>query len=176
MAATLLLGVALGLDSFRVGIALGALPSRIRAPAVALAFGLCDGIAPLVGAVVGEGISTLLGPSLDLLGPAVIAAYGLYLAATALWSPDSEVPAASWLFLGLPLTLSVDNLVVGVGAGAAGIPILLTAVVLGGISGLMAYLGLRLGSAARARVRLDTRLVAGLLLVFVAATLVVDLA
>ena len=50
MIAVLLLGLALGLDSFRASLAMGASGlGGARAFRVALAFGACDGVAPLVG-------------------------------------------------------------------------------------------------------------------------------
>ena len=86
-----------------------------------------------------------------LLGPVVLGGFGLYLL---LASPEGEEKAAEgWLCLGLPLTLSLDNLIAGIGLGALGTPILLSAFIIGLISGLLSLLGLCLGSFVVRRYR-----------------------
>jgi len=76
----LVLGFVLSLDNFRASIALGTLPfSRLRAVQVALTFGLWDGLAPLVGVLLGRYLGEAIGPIAEYVGPAVMAAYGLYL-------------------------------------------------------------------------------------------------
>ena len=51
----IILGFTLSLDNFRTAIALGGLRlSWRRSLEIALVFGLCDGLAPLLGIVVGH--------------------------------------------------------------------------------------------------------------------------
>ncbi|HYY09551.1 MAG TPA: hypothetical protein VE781_01360, partial [Kineosporiaceae bacterium] len=58
----LILGFTLSLDNFRTAIALGGLRlSWRRSVQVALVFGLCDGLAPLVGILVGHYWSETIG-------------------------------------------------------------------------------------------------------------------
>ena len=50
MIAVLLLGLVLGLDSLRASLGLGVLRrSRARRLMIAVSFGVCDGLAPLLG-------------------------------------------------------------------------------------------------------------------------------
>ena len=59
MGTLLFLGFVLSLDSFRVSLGLGALKLRpARQAQIVLAFGLCDGLAPLVGLLMGKSIET----------------------------------------------------------------------------------------------------------------------
>jgi putative Mn2+ efflux pump MntP len=56
-------GVTLALDNFRAAIALGTLPFRLsRAVQVALTFGVWDGLAPLVGGLLGKYLGEAIEP------------------------------------------------------------------------------------------------------------------
>jgi putative Mn2+ efflux pump MntP len=57
----------------------------------------------------------------------------------------SEVAESGWLVFGLPLSLSLDNLVSGAGLGAGGYPVFLSAVIIGAICTTMSLWGLFLG-------------------------------
>src|SRR5690242_1128307 len=58
----LVLGFVLSLDNFRVSIVLGTVPFGLkRAVQVAVAFGLWDGIMPLVGLLIGRRIGDAVG-------------------------------------------------------------------------------------------------------------------
>jgi putative Mn2+ efflux pump MntP len=166
-----LLGVLLALDSLAVGAALGPVTSsRFGRWRLALAFGLCDGLASLLGwaadwrATLGAG---------EWLAPAAVGGYGVYVLGLAWRSRRlSEAGAGGWLVLGLPFCLSLDNLAAGVGAESSAGSAALAAVVLGATSGCLALLGLLLGAATAARVRLRTECVCGVALVVVGVALV----
>ena len=77
--AVILLGVALGFDSFQASMALGTMrPGAARQIRLALAFGLCDGVAPLLGLSVGPTLVNLLSAWARVLGPVLLVGYGLY--------------------------------------------------------------------------------------------------
>jgi putative Mn2+ efflux pump MntP len=145
----ILLGVALGLDSFRAAMVLGTMRLDIaRQVRLALSFGLCDGLAPLVGLFLGPALVQSLIPWARILGPALLVAYGLYqfLIPPGLDDADGEHDRGGWLVLGIPLFLSLDNLVAGFGLGMLRVPIVPTAAAIGAISGLMALAGARIGA------------------------------
>ncbi len=147
MLAILLLGLALGLDSFRVSLGLGLLRLSFRRRlAIAAAFGLCDGLAPLGGFAVGRLFLDRISPWAEWLGPVVLCLYGIYMVVVARM-PDGDERQARWLF-GLPIVLSLDNLVAGIGLGALGFPVFGSAAVLGLASGVLAWVGLSLGATA----------------------------
>lgn len=147
MLAILLLGLALGLDSFRVSLGLGLLrlPLRRRL-AIASAFGLCDGLSPLGGFAAGRVFVDGISPWTEWLGPLVLGLYGVYMVVVARMR-DSDEQQARWI-LGLPVVLSLDNLVAGIGLGALGFPVFGSAAVLGLASGVLAWVGLTLGATA----------------------------
>jgi putative Mn2+ efflux pump MntP len=169
----LVTGLVLGFDSFLVCLALGTLPqASARRKQLALSFGLCDGAATLIGSVVATDRlrSTLDGS--NWLGPAAVACYGAYVLFLAWRAQNVSTKLAStrWIAFGLPLCLSVDNLVTGLGGQAAEAPFL-TAVVYGVISGGLALLGLVAGSSLVSRTRFSAGWMGAVLLLIVAASL-----
>jgi putative Mn2+ efflux pump MntP len=143
----LLLGLALALDSFAVSISLGATGlSRTRHLWLPLGFGVCDGLASLLGVYVGLGSSDFLEEWLALIGPLAVAAYALYVLVLARLSSSANMGRfSSWLVLGLPLCLSLDNFLTAGRMNTLGLPVPFTAVLFGLCSGLLAHAGLRLG-------------------------------
>src|SRR6267142_1786321 len=97
------LGFALSLDSFRVSLGLGARRLRsARQIQLALAFGLCDALAPLVGLVVGESVARFMGGWAEHLGPLILGGYGLYMIYTGLLCAKAErTDTDRWIIFGL---------------------------------------------------------------------------
>lgn len=173
MTALLALGVALGLDSFRVSLGLGTLPLRwARRLSIALAFGLCDALALLAGSALGGAFVNLLSQPAEYLGPVVLGSYGLYLIYLARYRADSaRADDKSWMLFGLPVVLSLDNLIAGIGVGLLGFSVITSTAVIALMSALMSLAGLQLGGALARRVPLPSELVGGLMLVLLAVAL-----
>jgi putative Mn2+ efflux pump MntP len=169
------IGLLLGLDSLTVGTGLGAaIPDRSRRCRLALSFALCDGLASLIGSIIGL---DRLRSSLEWgewLGPAAVACYGLYV----LWLTwrcrdlATNPGAGRWLVFGLPICLSLDNLVAGMGTNASGVWAVLVALVFGVLSGGLALLGMGIGSALGARSGSRAGWLSGALLILVAGGLI----
>lgn len=170
MGTLLLLGLVLSLDSFRVSLALGALNLLPRRQAqIVLAFGLCDGIAPLIGLLIGQSIVTQVGPWVEHLGPVMLCAYGIYVIYAARRQQDNEAQEEPrWMVLGLPLSLSLDNLIAGTSLGMTRFPILISVCVIGAMSALMSLAGLLLGKTAGKYLPQKSELVGGTALVVIA--------
>ena len=170
----LVLGFTLSLDNFRVSIALGTLSlSRRRAVQVALTFGLWDGLAPLTGLLLGNYFGQAIGPAADYVGPIVLGGYGVYLLIQALRTAEPGELDHPWVLFGIPLSLSLDNLLAGTGLGLLGFSPLLSAAIFAVITALMSFVGLQLGRGAarllRIRIRLDV--LSGVALVVMAVVL-----
>ncbi len=175
MGILLLLAFTLSLDSFRVSLGLGATrPRPARQLQIALAFALCDGLAPLVGLMLGRSFAGYVGGWAEYLGPLVLCAYGLYTVYVARRCAEGEAEAGGWVVFGLPLSLSLDNLVAGASLGLEGFPALLSVAVIGLTSGLMSFAGLRLGGAAVNFLKLRSELLGGLALIFIAVALAIS--
>jgi putative Mn2+ efflux pump MntP len=159
------LGLSLGLDSLRAGVALGAL-RRARRWRTPLAFGLADAAAALLGAVAGAHVVAASSRLAGWLAAAVLAGYGL---AALAGRGDGEEPGRG-LGVALPVALSADNLVAGLGLGVLGVPVPLAVVALGASSAAMAAAGVALGHRLGAR-RLPSDRVAGIAMLGVAVLL-----
>ena len=85
----LILGFTLSLDNVRTAIALGALRLGWRRSAqVAAVFGLWDGLAPVVGILIGGYTSQKIGETAEYVGAIALGASGLYLVIRA-WLPPA---------------------------------------------------------------------------------------
>ncbi len=168
----LILGFTLSLDNFRTAIALGGLqPTWRRSVQLALMFGFCDGVAPLVGILVGQYWSESIGSTAEYVGAIALGAYGLYLVIRAWRTPAPEGLDQPWAVFGLVVPLSADNVVAGTSLGLLGFSPWLAAPVFGVITALMVLVGLQVGRAASYVIRIRPDLLTGVALVVMATVL-----
>ena len=165
----LILGFTLSLDNFRTAIVLGALQlTRRHAAQVALVFGFWDTVAPLVGILAGDYFADTIGSSAEYVGAAVLGAYGLYLLVQAWRTPAPEEVDQRWALFGLPLPLSIDNVVAGTSLGLIGFSPWVAPPVFGVITAVMTFVGLQIGKAAARYIRIRSDLLTGVALVIMA--------
>ena len=169
----LFLGIVLSLDNFRLAIALGAFKlSWRRALRIAVVFGLWDGFSPLVGLLIGRYFGEEIGEVADLLGPIVLLGYGLYLVVRSLQTEAPEDLDERMALFGIPLSLSLDNLLAGTGLGMLGFPPLFTATVFGAMTALTTFVGLQLGGVVARFIPIRPDLLSGAGLSIMAVVLV----
>jgi manganese efflux pump family protein len=168
----LILGFTLSLDNFRTAIALGALqPTWRRSVQLALMFGFWDGVAPLVGILVGHYWSSAIGSTAEYVGAIALGGYGLYLVIRAWRTPAPAELDRPWAVFGLLVPLSADNVVAGTSLGLLGFSPWLAPPVFGVITALMALVGLQLGRAVAHVIRIRPDLLTGAALVVMATVL-----
>jgi manganese efflux pump family protein len=168
----LIVGFTLSLDNFRTALALGPLRlGRRHAGQVALAFGLWDGVAPLVGIVAGHYLGQTIGSTAEYIGAIAMGAYGLYLLVQAWRTAAPEAVDSLWALFSLPLPLSLDNVAAGTSLGLVGFSPWLAAPAFGAITAVMSFAGLQLGRAAAYFIRIRSDVVTGVALVVMAAVL-----
>jgi putative Mn2+ efflux pump MntP len=168
----LILGFTLSLDNFRTAIALGGLRlSWRRSAQVALVFGLCDGLAPVVGILVGHYWSEMIGSTGEYVGAIGLGLYGLYLVVHAWRTEAPEELDRPWAVFGLIVPLSADNIVAGTSLGLLGYSPWLAAPIFGATTALMAFIGLQLGRAAVGVIRIRADLLTGVSLVVMATVM-----
>src|SRR3954447_27037893 len=142
----LILGFTLSLDNFRTAIAFGGLPlSWRRSVEIALMFGFWDGVAPLIGILVGRYWADAIGSTAEYVGAIALGAYGLYLVLHAWLTPAPEKLDRPWALYGLLVPLSLDNVVAGTSLGLLGYSLWLAPVVFGATTTVVAIVGLRVG-------------------------------
>jgi putative Mn2+ efflux pump MntP len=167
----LILGFTLSLDNFRTAIALGALqPNWRRCVQVAAMFGFWDGVAPLIGILIGHYWSESIGETGEYIGAIALGGYGLFLVIRAWRTPAPEFDKP-WAVFGLLVPLSLDNVVAGASLGLLGVTPWLAPVVFGLCTFAMALVGLQVGRAAAHVIRIRPDLLTGAALVVMAAVL-----
>jgi putative Mn2+ efflux pump MntP len=168
----LVLGFTLSLDNFRTAMALGGLRlTWRRSLQVALVFGICDGLAPLVGILVGRYWSEAIGETAEYVGAIALGLYGLFLVLKSCLTEAPDELERPWAVFGLIVPLSADNVLAGASLGLLGFSPWLAPVVFGVITALMVLLGLQLGRAAAGVIHIRSDLLTGVALVVMATVL-----
>ena len=177
MFALISLGFTLSLDNFRMSIALGGLkPTLLRSVKTSFIFGLWDGIAPLVGILIGGYLSQKVDSTADIVAAIGLGAYGLFVVAKALLSPEHADPDLRMATRGLPLPLSVDNVAAGASLGLLGYSPWIAPVLFGTITFVMSVAGHQIGrTAAHFIPRIRTDLLTGIAFVMMAACLMLGI-
>jgi len=175
--ALLTLGFTLSLDNFRTSIVLGGLkPTLLRSVKTSFIFGLWDGIAPLVGILIGGYLSNKVDSTADMIAAIGLAGYGLFIVGRALLSDEHADPDLRFATRGLPLPLSVDNVAAGASLGLVGYSPWLAPVLFGMITFVMSVAGHQIGrTAAHFIPRIRTDLLTGIAFVAMAVFLVVGI-
>jgi putative Mn2+ efflux pump MntP len=165
----LVFGVMAGMDNFQAACALGMLPlTRARKLALGASFGFCESVSTLAGLLAGQFLRTHVFPG-RLAGAAALLISGgtiLYLS----WAEHGVENAANdgWMIFGLPLSLSLDNLVGGAGLGASGFPPILSAALIGAECSALSFAGIFLGGRGRMLVPQRASTISGAWLVILA--------
>jgi manganese efflux pump family protein len=168
----LVLGFTLSLDNFRTALAFGGLPmSWRRSVEFALMFGFWDGVAPLLGILLGRYTSEAIGSTAEIMGAIALGAYGLFLVVHAWLTPPPEDIERPWALYGLLVPLSLDNVVAGTSLGLLGYSIWLAPVMFGVTTAVVAFVGLRIGRAAASFIRIRPDLLTGAALLIMAVVL-----
>jgi putative Mn2+ efflux pump MntP len=174
MGTILLLGVLAGVDNLQVCSMIGLLPiRRARKHLLGMMFAGCEIISPVIGLALGKLVHSALGSAAAMAGPVVLLLCGVTIFVLALREKDvTELVNERAVLFGLPFSLSLDNLLAGVGLGVVHYPVLLSAVVIGLISATMSCIGLYLGGWLRRFVPKRTEIVVGAYLCALALRLI----
>jgi putative Mn2+ efflux pump MntP len=171
----LFLGLLAGLDNLQVGAGLGLVRmTRPRRLALAGSFLLCETAMPLAGFGLGSLVQRLAGPWAEGIGTLVLALCGGLITFAALREEkekeEENRSGTGWLLLiVLPLSLSFDNLFVGLGLGSLGYPVVVSSLLIGGVSGGLGCVGLFTGDRVRRFLPDWAELLSGAYLVALAA-------
>ena len=171
----LLLGLLAGLDNVQVAAALSlaGLAPRRRA-LLAMMFALSETLSPVLGVLLAAQLQTRLGLSLHGIGPYVVVVCGAAIVLQALLGGEEEaakLAGSRWTVFGLPLTLSIDNVFIGISAATLGYPPLFAAVAVGATSALLCVAGIAFGDRLRRLIPKRPELVSGGVLIAVAASM-----
>jgi manganese efflux pump family protein len=175
------IGWTLSLDNFRSSLILGGLKPSFRTSVKTSAiFGAWDGVAPVVGILIGHFLSDKLDKTSDTVAMIGLGIYGLFLVVRAVLSPKRADPDLKWARFGLPIPLSVDNVAAGTALGLAGYSPWLAPLLFAVMTFLMSVAGHQLGSMAANAFswipKLNLDLVTGACFVLIAALMALGVA
>ena len=175
MGTLILFSFLVGLDNLQVSSAIGMLEIRSeRKWLLTIAFGFFEAVMPLIGLLLGQLIHTALGDLASTIGPFILIGFGmLIIYMTHREQNTAEMVNSRWLLFGLPLTLSLDNLLAGIGLGALGYPVLFSALVIGLVSASMCFLGLYVGQKVSQWLPTKMELVSGSYLVVIGLVMLI---
>ena len=171
------LGVLAGLDNLQVAAAISLTPiTRTRRVLFALAFCTCEISTPLAGLLLVRLLHARFGTWIDRAAPLIIVTCGVGILLLALRGSDEleKVVNNRWTVIGLPLSLSFDNLLIGVSLGTFGYPLPLAAAVVGSVSACMCLAGMAGGTRIRRWIPDYAQVVSGLYLIAIAAMMWMD--
>ncbi|HXT36745.1 MAG TPA: manganese efflux pump [Chloroflexota bacterium] len=166
--------LSLGLDTFAVATAIGvapmAAPLRLR---FAAACATAEAGMPLIGFAIG-GVAGRLGTVADWLSVAILLGAGLWILRESLEDEDEMAEALERAQQGgaalllVALSVSLDELAVGVALGTLRLPVIPVVIALAVQALVVSLLGLRLGAALGARIGARATMVAGAVLCLLA--------
>lgn len=182
MLTLLLVAGSVGLDNFAAAIAIGltGVDRRVRLR-IAAGFGAFEAGMPVIGLLIGRGLSGSLGHQAHIVGGGLLMAAGAQIGVSALRSgdDDGDPPALAGAPLGrlivLAAGLSIDNLIIGFALGAHRSPLVPAVIVIGVISVALSLLGLELGQRVGRSMEQRSGLLGAAVLVAVGAAILLNL-
>jgi putative Mn2+ efflux pump MntP len=178
--ATIALLFALGLDTFAVALGLGmkGLPPA-RWLRVGITFAFFEGLMPVVGLLIGRGLSGVLGNAMGYVAGSILLVLGLWEIREAMEeNDDSDVSTTgaaqqhtSWL---LGLSVSLDEFAVGFSLGVLRVPIGLVLAIVAIQACAVTFLGLALGRRIGAHLQERAELVAGIIFLLLGGGIIVS--
>jgi putative Mn2+ efflux pump MntP len=168
----LIFGLLAGLDNLQVCSSLGLLPlQRRRLHLLAAAFCASEIGGAVLGLLLGRSLLTLLDPIASGIAPLVMLGCGAAVLYLALRRDDPDLASFAnhrALLVGVPLSLSLDNVIAGAAISFAGHSLVQSALLIGVISASMSCVGLYLGHRLRRVLPQRIELAVGAYLCFLA--------
>jgi putative Mn2+ efflux pump MntP len=134
---------------------------------ISLVFVSCEATMPLIGMTVGQTVGKAIGSRADYLAGAALATLGAYLLLDTDETDNATLLARAHglAVIGLGLSISLDELAIGFGAGLLRLPLLWAILLLAAQALLAVQIGLRVGARLSEQRREQAERLAGLALV-----------
>lgn len=175
-----LIAVGVSADAFAVAVGRGLGMRRLAvrtALTIAVAFGIFQGLMPLLGWLVGTQVASWVTSIDHWVAFGLLAAIGARMIYMALTRPADEAPDAdlSWreLFV-LSVATSIDALAVGIGFAFLDVAILGAVALFTLTTAVIAFIGVLVGQRAGARFRGPAEVVGGLILIAIGVRILLD--
>jgi putative Mn2+ efflux pump MntP len=174
----LLIAVSMSMDAFAVCLGAGTQPrtSGLR-PGFRLAFhfGLFQFIMPVLGWLAGTTIVQYIAAYDHWIAFGLLAFVGVRMIRSGLNPEGGEQkndPSRGWSLVLLSIATSIDALAVGLSLGVIGVTIWYPAVVIGIVTGLVSWLGLRLGNVLSRKFGERMEIIGGIVLILIGVRIV----
>jgi putative Mn2+ efflux pump MntP len=172
--------IPLTVDTFILSAALGlaGLPKKEQAR-TSLILAAFEAGMPAVGVLIGHGIGEVFGHFASYIAAVVIGLAGVFMLLPAKTEEKEEremkllAHTRGFAVAGLGLSISLDELAIGLSLGLLGVPLIVAVVFIGAQAFIASQLGLKLGSRLNEKIREDAEKVAGVALIIVALVLLV---
>lgn len=176
MISVIILGLLVGLDNLQLASAFGlaGLQPKRRLLLV-MSFVFFEVSMPILGMLIGHQLNENFESVAELLGPIIMIALGLYIIFTEFFQNEEEEKSLvnkGWVIIMLPLMMSFDNLIAGIGLGSSGYPVLSTSIVVGICAGSMCLLGLFSGEKLRKLIPANLEMLSGFYFIGLAVFLI----
>jgi putative Mn2+ efflux pump MntP len=170
--------IPMGLDTFGVALALGiaGLPPSRRTQ-IALLFAAFETVMPVLGALIGAPLGNAIGGAAEYIAAGVLILLGLYVLRESGEDDDegerllAMTRRGAYGAFALGLSISIDELAIGVSAGLLGLPLLPIIVAVGIQAFVLTMVGLRLGTRLGHRWQESAERIAGFALIGLGAIL-----
>ena len=163
------LAFGLAMDAFAVAVAQGASrrPGLARALAIGAAFGLAQGLMPLLGWGLGVAFAGIIREVDHWIAFVLLGLLGARTLREGLSDADaSPAPALiGWTLLGAAIATSVDAAAAGVTLPMLGSPIATACLIIGGVTGALCTAGVLIGAASGARLGKAAEVLGGIVLI-----------
>jgi putative Mn2+ efflux pump MntP len=185
IASLVLLAIGLAADAFAVAIGQGA-AARARvwqtAVTVALAFGMAQAAAPLLGWSLGVAFAGVVEAWDHWIAFGLLALIG----AKMIWEGNKSDPpgeasdpgksqiATGWTLLGLAVATSIDAAAAGIALPTLGAPILLSIGLIGFITFALSFAGVWIGRTGSRALGPNAEIIGGLILIVIGAKVLID--
>lgn len=173
------LAFGLAMDAFAVSVAQGASrrPGWRGALIIGAAFGLAQGLMPLIGWGVGVAASEMIRAVDHWIAFILLGLLGGKLLWEGLSKQEAATPAPAligWALLGGAIATSIDAAAAGVTLPTLGSPIATACVVIGGITALLCTAGVMIGAASGARLGKAAEILGGVVLIGIGTKILIE--
>lgn len=178
MIGLLALAFGLAMDAFAVSVAQGASrrPGWGGALAIGAAFGVAQGLMPLLGWGLGVAFAGFIREVDHWIAFVLLGLLGGKMLREGL-SNDDATPAHAligWTLLGAAIATSVDAAAAGITLPMLGSPIATACLVIGGVTGALCVAGVMIGAASGARLGKAAEVLGGVVLIGIGAKILIE--
>jgi putative Mn2+ efflux pump MntP len=174
----LLIALSMAMDAFSVCIGAGT-QARTCGPRptfrLAFHFGLFQFLLPVIGWLAGTTIERYIASFDHWIAFALLAFVGIRMIRSGFdpnGEPHKNDPSRGWTMVLLSIAVSIDALAVGLSLGVVGIFVWYPAIVIGVVTGLMSWLGLRIGNRLGVKFGKRMEIVGGIVLILIGVRIV----